>query len=83
MNRYTSNDKILSYKNAVEKNADGKFYNGKLETLTNIVNEIKETKTSLLKSNKKTYIKDHPEAVFIIIVTIFIILVIYEKIIKI
>ena len=54
MNVYTSKEKIANYKNAVEKNAEGKFYTGELEKMTsNIVNEIKETKTSLLKSSKK------------------------------
>lgn len=84
MNVYTSKEKIASYKNAVEKNAGGKFYTGDLEKMTsNIVNEIKETKTSLLKSSKKTYVTDHPEILYIIIVTMFFIVIILEKIIKI
>ena len=84
MNVYTSKDKIANYKNAVEKNAEGKFYTGELEKMTsNIVNEIKETKTSLLKSSKKTYVTDHPEVLFIVIVLMFSILIIIEKIIKI
>lgn len=84
MNVYTSKEKIANYKNAVEKNAEGKFYTGELEKMTsNIVNEIKETKTSLLKSSKKTYVTDHPEVLFIVIVLMFSILIIIEKIIKI
>lgn len=84
MNIYTSKEKIASYKNAVEKNAGGKFYTGDLEKMTsNIVNEIKETKTSLLKSGKKTYVTDHPEILYIIIVAMFFIVIILEKIIKI
>lgn len=84
MNKYTSKDKIASYKNAVEKNAEGKFYTGELEKMSsNIVNEIKETKASVLKSSKKTYVTDHPEILFIIIVLLFLVLIILEKIIKI
>lgn len=84
MNVYTSKEKIASYKNAVEKSAEGKFYTGDLEKMTsNIVNEIKETKTSLLKSSKKTYVTDHPEIFYTIIVVMFFIVIILEKIIKI
>jgi DNA gyrase/topoisomerase IV subunit B len=84
INTYTSKEKIESYKNAVEKNAGGKFYTGELEKMTsNIVNEIKETKTSLLKASKKTYVTDHPEILFIIIVIAFLVLVVFERIIKI
>lgn len=84
MNKYTSKEKIASYKNAVENSAGGKFYTGELEKMTSsIVNEIKETKTSVLKSSKKTYVTDHPEILYVIIVTMFIIIVILEKIIKI
>lgn len=51
---YTSNEKIASYKKAVEQNAGGKFYTGDLQKMTtSIVQEIKETKTSLLKTSKK------------------------------
>ena len=35
-----------------------------------IVKEIKETKNSLLKSSKKTYVTDHPEILFVIILSI-------------
>ncbi len=84
MNKNTSNEKISSYKSAVEKNADGKFYTGDLEKMSsNIVNEIKDTKTSLLKSGKKTYVTDHPEILFGITLLLFSILIILEKIIKI
>lgn len=83
MNSNTSKTKIEQYKKAVEQNAGGKFYTGNLEKMsTSIVNEIKETKTSLLKSSKKTFVKDHPEMFFISIVTLFLILIILEKRIK-
>jgi DNA gyrase/topoisomerase IV subunit B len=84
MNIYTSKEKIESYKNAVENNAGGKFYTGKLDEMSSsIVNEIKETKTSLQNTSKKIYVTDHPEAIFIIIVVIFFIVVVFEKIMKI
>ena len=83
MNKYTSQAKINSYKNAVEKNAGGKFYTGSLDQMsTKIVNEIKETKTSVLKTNEKTYIIDHPQIFFICTVVIFLVLIIIEKRIK-
>ena len=46
---------------------------------SSIVNEIKETKTSLIKTSKKTYVRDYPEIFFIIIVSIFFVLIIIEK----
>lgn len=77
---YTSNEKIESYKKAVEQNAGGKFYTGDLQKMTtSIVQEIKETKTSLLKTSKKTYVTDHPEIFFISIIVIFFSLIILEK----
>ena len=77
---YTSNEKIASYKKAVEQNAGGKFYSGDLQKMTtSIVQEIKETKTSLLKTSKKTYVTDHPEIFFINIIVIFFSLIILEK----
>lgn len=77
---YTSNEKIASYKKAVEQNAGGKFYSGDLQKMTtSIVQEIKETKTSLLKTSKKTYVTDHPEIFFISIIVIFFSLIILEK----
>lgn len=77
---YTSNEKIASYKKAVEQNAGGKFYTGDLQKMTtSIVQEIKETKTSLLKTSKKTYVTDHPEIFFISIIVIFLSLIILEK----
>ena len=77
---YTSNEKIASYKKAVEQNAGGKFYTGDLQKkTTRIVQEIKETKTSLLKTSKKTYVTDHPEIFFISIIVIFFSLIIFEK----
>jgi len=83
MNEYTSEEKIASYKKAVEQKAGGKFYTGNLDKMTSrIKEEIKETKTSLLKTSKKTYVTDHPEIIFIIIVILFSILIIIEKRIK-
>ena len=77
---YTSSEKIASYKKAVEQNAGGKFYTGDLQKMTtSIVQEIKETKTSLLKTSKKTYVTDHPEIFFISIIVIFLSLIILEK----
>lgn len=77
---YTSSEKIASYKKAVEQNAGGKFYTGDLQKMTtSIVQEIKETKTSLLKTSKKTYVTDHPEIFFISIIVIFFSLIIFEK----
>lgn len=84
MNMYTSKEKIASYRKAVEKNAGGKFYTGELEKMaSNIANEIKETKTSLFKSSKETYITDYPEILFTVIVLMFFILIVFEKLIKI
>lgn len=79
MNQYTSEEKIASYKKSVE-NAKGKFYTGDLDKMTSsIVDEIKSTKTSLLKTSKKTYITDHPEIFFISVLVMFLILIIIEK----
>lgn len=79
MNVNTSEAKIASYKKAVEK-AEGKFYTGDLDKMTsNIVNEIKETKTSLMKTSKKTYVTDHPKIIFIITIILFFSLIIIEK----
>ena len=50
---------------------------------SNIVNEIKETKTSLLKTSKKTFVTDHPEIFFISVVILYAISVFIEKRIKI
>lgn len=83
MNVYTSKEKISSYKKAVEEKAGGKFYTGDLEKMaTSIVQEIKETKTSLLKTSKKTYVTDYPEIFFISTIIIFLSLIIIEKRIK-
>ena len=84
MNIYTSKMKIESYRKAVEQLAGGKFYTGNLDKMSsNIVNEIKETKTSLLKTSKKTFVTDHPEGFFIIIVIMFTSSILIEKRIKI
>ena len=80
MNPYTSKDKIASYKKAVEEKAKGKFYTGDLNKMaSSIVNEIKDTKTSLLKTSKKEYVTDYPEIFLIAIVIIFLVLIIIEK----
>ena len=83
MNPYTSETKIASYKKAVEVHAGGKFYTGDLNKMaSSIVQEIKETKTSLLKTSKKTYVIDHPTIFVIGIVILFWISIIMEKRIK-
>lgn len=83
MNKYTSAQKIATYKTSVEQSAGGKFYNGDLNNMSsNIVNEIKETKTTLLKTSKKTFVTDHPEIAFLILTGIFAVLIIIEKRIK-
>ena len=83
MNPYTSTQKINSYQKAVEQTAGGKFYVGNLSQMaSNIVSEIKETKTSQLKTNKKTYVTDHPEILLVSVVILFFILIIIEKRIK-
>lgn len=80
INKFTSTQKINSYKNAVESNAGGKFYTGNLEEMSSeIINEIKDTKTSAMKTTKKTYITDHPQVFFVSFVVIFFFLVIIEK----
>ena len=80
MNTYTSEQKIASYKKAVEERAKGKFYTGNLKQMaSSIVNEIKETKTSLLKTSKKSYVTDYPEIFLITIIAIFLVLIIIEK----
>ena len=80
MNNYTSKTKIASYKRAIEENGRGKFYTGDLGKMTSsIVNEVKETKTSLLKASKKTYVKDYPQIIFVSIIVIVVILILIEK----
>lgn len=80
MNAYTSETKIASYKRDVEQHADGKFYTGDLDTnLSKIIDEVKNTKTSMLKTSKKVYVTDHPETILIISLLLFVILIILEK----
>ena len=80
MNVYATTRNIESYKKAVEGNAKGKFYTGNLDKMSSsIVDEIKSTKTSILKTSKKTYVRDYPELFFICIVILFLILIIIEK----
>ena len=84
MNIYTSKEKIAAYRRAVEQLAGGKFYTGDLSKMSsNIVNEIKETKTSLLKTSKKTFVTDHPEIFFISVVILYAISIFIEKRIRI
>ncbi len=83
MNSHTSTEKIENCRIAIEQNAKGKFYTGDLTQMAqNIVNEIKETKTSLLRTTKKTYITDHPSIFLISAIIIFTSLIIIEKRIK-
>lgn len=84
INKYSSEQKVESYKIAVEQNAKGKIYKGDLDkTTTNMVKEIKDTKKTLLKTSKKTYAIDHPTIPIITIIISFFILIIIEKRIKI
>lgn len=83
MNSYTSEEKIASYKNNVEHLAEGKFYTGDINVASqSIVQEIKETKTTLLKATKKTYVVDYPEKILIITIITFLLSIIIEKRIK-
>ncbi len=80
MNMYVKEERTELYKKAVEKNAEGKFYTGDINKMaSNIVNEIKDTKTSVLNSNTKTYVTDHPQVFLILIILLFISLIIIEK----
>lgn len=80
MNIHTSASKIKSYKNAVEHNGGGKFYNGDLDAMSSsIIDEIKETKTSLLNEREKVFVTDHPEVIFILILIVIIIMILLEK----
>ena len=84
MNSYTSKTKIESYKKAIEEKAKGKFYTGDLANMSsNMVNEIRDTKTSLLKTSKKRLVIDHPNVFFVIALTLFLGLIVIEKIMKI
>lgn len=84
MNSYVTQESINNYKNAIEINANGKFYTGDLSKATSyITDEIKETKTSKFKTSKKTYITDYPQIPLIGILILFIILIILEKRVKI
>ena len=84
MNMYATKDLIEDYKKSVTQTANGKFYLGDLDNMsTQMVKEIKETKTTLLDENKKTYIMDHPIVFFGIIVVTIIAMIIIEKRIRI
>ncbi|MBQ3408856.1 MAG: hypothetical protein IJH12_06620 [Clostridia bacterium] len=83
MNIYTSKEKIESYRKAVEEIAGGKFYVGDLDRMSSsIVNEIKDTKTTAMKTSVKTIITDHPEFLCITVTVLVVILIILEKRIK-
>ena len=83
MNLYVTDEGKKAYKKAIEEVAGGKFYTGNLSKMTsNIVNEIKNTKSSMIQSSKKTQITDYPEKVFMLLLLLFIILIILEKRIK-
>ena len=84
MNIYATKDVIEQYRTAVTQTAGGKFYLGDLDNMsTQIVKEIKETKTTLLNENKKTYIMDHPIVFFVILTVTIIVMIIIEKRIRI
>ena len=84
MNKYVTDTGIEDYKNAIEKNANGKFYTGDISKMSsNIMDEIKKTKISLLQTSEKRFIVDHPEIVVIITTICIFILIILEKWIKI
>ena len=84
MNTYTNQANIDAYQKAIENDAGGKFYTGDLKKMTsNIVNEIKDTKATLLKTSKKTIITDYPEVVLIVLMVMYTILIFIEKRIKI
>ena len=84
MNKYVTETSINDYKNAIEKKANGKFYTGEISKIApNIMDEIKKTKISLMKTSEKKYIVDHPEFAFIIMTICILILIILEKWIKI
>lgn len=83
MNIYATEEKANNYKKAIEQIAGGKFYRGDLSaTISNIVTEIKETKTSAFRTNQKTYATDYPIVPFICSVALFLLLIILEKRIK-
>lgn len=84
MNIYATKDLIEAYKKSVLQTANGKFYLGDLDNMSSqMVREIKETKTTLLNENKKTYIMDHPSAFFIVVAVTIIVMIIVEKRIRI
>ena len=81
-----NNGETISLEDAcsISKQYNIKFYTGNLDKMTSsIVNEIRDTKTSLLKTSKKKIVTDHPEVLFIIFIVLFLILNIMEKRIKI
>ena len=69
-----------TYKEAVEKNAGGKFYIGNdKKMISSLVGEIKQTKQTQIKKTNKIRIIDYPEAIFIILIIFIFILFILEK----
>jgi CHASE3 domain sensor protein len=84
MNKYVTDICLNEYKNAIEKNANGKFYTGDISKMaSNIMEEIKNTKISLMQTSEKRFIVDHPEIAVIITTICIFILIILEKWIKI
>lgn len=84
MNVYASKECIEEYKKAVTQIAGGKFYLGDLDNMsTQMVKEIKDTKTTLIETNKRTYIMDHPIAFFAMAAITIIAMIIIEKRIRI
>ena len=84
MNKYAKSNVTSKYKSAVEKHAKGKFYMGDLDVaVTDMINEIKNTKATLLKTDKNVRVVDHPEVFLVITVVLNIIIVIIEKRLKI
>lgn len=84
MNRYVTESGKDAYKNAIEKYANGKFYTGDISRMSSsIMDEIKNTKTSLMQTSEKKYTVDHPEIAFIIMLICVFCVVVLEKWIKI
>ena len=80
MNMYVTESNTNKYKNAVEENAKGKFYKGEMNNISsNMVNEIKNTKTTALNKTTKTSVTDHPQIFLVLVILLFIILIIIEK----
>ena len=80
MNIFVNESNTEKYKKAVEENAKGKFYTGELNNVSsNMVNEIKNTKTTALNKTTKTSVTDHPQIFLVLVILLFISLIIIEK----